>query len=232
MLLCKLSWLSGLAIVFIGVSVGAQKLTAFKDKVSVNVRQDVFLNWTLQINPGAEPLILCGTSTGGKDCSSPRIKDTLFVKRESKDKPRPSDEMTSKFAGRVNMIWQRQTISLSIRRIDLSDKGFYMCEVTRSSVTTRDKIFLKVIDPPRILTDLPKEIEKNEGDNLQLICSTTGKPKARVIWKRRDTVLNHTRQISPLNFSSLTYKDNREYKSIAENVGGREEKNSQNQCPV
>lgn len=71
------------------VSVGAQKLTAFKDKVSVNVRQDVFLNWTLQINPGAEPLILCGTSTGGKDGSTPRIKDALFVKRESKDKPRP-----------------------------------------------------------------------------------------------------------------------------------------------
>lgn len=223
MLPCKLAWLSGLAVIFIGVSVRAQKLTAVKDKVSVNVRQDVSLNWTLQINSGGKPFILCGTSTDGLD-EPLRIKDTLFFKREDQDKPRPYDGMPSKFSGRVNMIWQRQTISLSIQRVDLSDEGFYMCEVSTLFVTDREKIFLQVTDPPQILTVLPKEIKENERENLQLTCETAGRPKPRVTWKRGDTVLNQTRWISTLNFSPLTYKDHGEYKCIAENAGGREDK--------
>ena len=110
----------------------------------MNVRQDVSLNWTLQINSGGKPFILCGTSTDGLD-EPLRIKDTLFVKRGDQDKPRPYDGMPSKFSGRVNMIWQRQTISLSIQRVDLSDEGFYMCEVSTLFVTAREKIFLQVI---------------------------------------------------------------------------------------
>lgn len=43
------------------------------------------------------------------------------------------------------MIWQSQTISLSIKRVDLSDEGFYMCEVSTLFVTAREKISLEVI---------------------------------------------------------------------------------------
>lgn len=224
MLLCKLSWLSGVVIIFIGVSVRAQKLTAVRDKVSVNVRQDVSLNWTLEIKPGEESLILCGTSTSGLENSTPTLKDVLFVKGKFQDKPQPSDEMPSKFSGRVHMIWQSQTISLTIKRVDLSDKGFYMCEVSTLFVTAREKISLEVIDPPRITTVLPKEINKSEGQNLQLTCEANGRPKPRVSWKRGETVFNRTRQISSLNFSPLTYKDHGEYRCVAENAGGREEK--------
>lgn len=116
-----------------------------RDKVSVNVRQDVSLNWTLEIKPGEKLLIVCGTSTSGLEGSTPRLKDVLFVKRKFQDKPQPSDEMPSKFSGRVHMIWQSQTISLTIKRVDLSDEGFYMCEVSTLFVTAREKISLEVI---------------------------------------------------------------------------------------
>lgn len=111
----------------------------------MNVRQDVALNWTLQIKPGEKHRILCGTSTSGLDGSTPTMKETLFVKSRDEDTPRASPEMPQRFAGRVKLSRQSQFITLLIERVDLSDEGFYMCEVGTLFVTAREKIHLFVI---------------------------------------------------------------------------------------
>ena len=83
------------------------------------------------------------------------------------------------------------------------------------------------VDPPRIITPLPAELTWNEGDSRELTCSTDGKPKPRVTWKRDDSNVMQARQIAKLVFSSVTYKEAGLYKCLAENAGGRKEKQVQ-----
>ena len=117
---------------------------------------------------------------------------------------------------------------------EVSSQYFFICFFVQPWIFPTE--LLSFIDPPRITTVLPKEINKNEGQNLQLTCEANGRPKPRVSWKRGETVFNRTRQISSLNFSPLTYKDHGEYRCVAENAGGREEKkvkiNVQCKCSV
>ena len=83
------------------------------------------------------------------------------------------------------------------------------------------------LDPPRIITQLPVELTWNEGDSKELTCSTDGKPKPRVTWKRDDSIVMQARQIAKLVFPSVTYKEAGLYECLAENAGGRKQKQVQ-----
>lgn len=84
------------------------------------------------------------------------------------------------------------------------------------------------VDPPKILTELPEQLTWSEGDsNKELTCNTDGKPKPRVTWKKGNTVKKQARQIAKLDFPSVTYKDVGLYTCLAENVGGRKQKQVQ-----
>lgn len=83
------------------------------------------------------------------------------------------------------------------------------------------------VDPPRIITQLPAELTWNEGDSRELTCSTDGKPKPRVTWKRDDSIVMQARQIAKMVFSSVTYKEAGLYTCLAENAGGRKDKKVQ-----
>ncbi|XP_020629762.1 uncharacterized protein LOC110066853 [Orbicella faveolata] len=137
MLLCKLWWFLAVS----GVSVRALKLTAAEDKVSVNVRQNASLHWTFHINKGETYRILWATST--VDASgTPRMKDVLFSKTEKQATATPSSKMPPRYARRVKIL---PPATLFIQRVDLSDEGFYICEITTAFRAIRKAINLTVI---------------------------------------------------------------------------------------
>lgn len=83
------------------------------------------------------------------------------------------------------------------------------------------------VDPPQILSQLPEQLTWKEGDQKELTCNTGGKPKPRVTWKKDDRVIKQARQIAKLDFPSVTYKEAGLYKCLAENAGGRKQKQVQ-----
>lgn len=124
-----------------GVSVRALKLTAAEDKVSVNVRQNASLHWTFHINKGETYRILWATSTVDA-AGTPRMKDVLFSKTEKQAIATPSSKMPPRYARRVKIL---PPATLFIQRVDLSDEGFYICEITTAFRAIRKAINLSVI---------------------------------------------------------------------------------------
>ena len=105
--------------------------------VSVNVRQNVTLRWTYEISAGESYAILWGTSSEGTS-----IRDILLKKESAQATAEPVETIPVKYAGRVKIIHQA---SLFIARVDLSDEGFYICQINGAFVTLRKKINLTVI---------------------------------------------------------------------------------------
>ena len=81
-------------------------------------------------------------------------------------------------------------------------------------------------DPPRILPLLPSTEEWTEGEKRELACHTAGRPKPRVTWKKDDQILKQERKVAvtKLDFPSVTWRDAGLYVCLAENAGGRSQK--------
>ena len=112
-------------------------MSAGKEVVTVNVRQNVTLRWTYEISAGESYAILWGTSNEGTS-----IRDVLLKKKSAQATAEPVKTIPVKYAGRVKITHQA---SLFIARVDLSDEGFYICQLNGAFVTLRKKIKLTVI---------------------------------------------------------------------------------------
>lgn len=89
------------------------------------------------MSSGEEYTILWGTSSGGSS-----FGEVLFTKNERQATAQPSSKMPSKYAGRVKII---QQATLFIQRVDLSDEGFYICQINGQFVTLKKEINLIVL---------------------------------------------------------------------------------------
>lgn len=127
-------------------------MTASKDVVTVNVRQNVTLRWSYEIAAGESYDIWWGTSHGGTT-----IKDVLFRKSASQAVAQPSSAMPAKYVGRVKIVSQA---SLFIRRVDLSDEGFYVCQINGDFITLRKKINLTVIGMRKIIIIVLRGVQR------------------------------------------------------------------------
>ncbi|XP_068677246.1 receptor-type tyrosine-protein phosphatase S-like isoform X2 [Montipora foliosa] len=213
MLFCKVAWLY--AVASIGVAVRAFKLTARRNVITVNVRQNATLQWTYEVSPGETYQILWGKGDGD---GGKKMGDVLFRKRSSEPTAQPSPQMPAKYANRVKILGKA---SLFIQRVDLSDAGFYLCQINGDFVTLRKEINLTVIDPPRILTQLPSELTWIEGDTEELNCATDGKPKPKVTWRKDGREIKRGRRTAKIAFRSVSYKDEGLYQCAAKNIGGK-----------
>lgn len=213
MLFCKVAWLY--AVASIGVAVRAFKLTASRNVITVNVRQNVTLQWTYEVSPGERYQILWGKGDGD---GGKKMGDVLFRKRSSQPTAQPSPQMPAKYANRVKILGKA---SLFIQQVDLSDAGFYLCQINGDFVTLRKEINLTVIDPPRILTQLPSELTWIEGNPQELNCATDGKPKPKVTWRKDGREIKRGRRTAKIAFRSVSYKDEGLYQCVAKNIGGK-----------
>lgn len=208
MLFFKVAWL--LALATIGVAVRAFRLIAIKNVITVNVRENVTLRWTYEVSRGERYTITWGTRS-----------DLLFTQRSWQKTAEPSPKMPTKYANRVKIVGKA---SLFIQRVDLSDDGFYNCHIQGDFVSTSKDINLTVIDPPRILTQLPLELTWIEGNRQELNCDADGKPKPGVTWHKDGSVIKSGHRRATLELTSVSYKDEGSYKCVAKNIGGKKEK--------
>lgn len=73
---------------------------------------------------------------------------------------------------------------------------------------------------------LPQTEEWTEGEKRELACHTAGRPKPKVTWKKGDQILKQERKVAvtKLDFPSVTWRDAGSYVCLAENAGGRSQK--------
>uniref|UniRef100_A0AAY4AZW1 Ig-like domain-containing protein n=1 Tax=Denticeps clupeoides TaxID=299321 RepID=A0AAY4AZW1_9TELE len=84
---------------------------------------------------------------------------------------------------RVSLVTLNQEeFSIKIENVDMTDEGQYICAVQTSSKPRTTSVHIIVQVPPKIMS-LSKDIVVNEGSNVTLMCSASGKPEPSVTWK-------------------------------------------------
>ncbi|XP_015012792.2 lachesin [Drosophila erecta] len=80
------------------------------------------------------------------------------------------------------------TWKLHISRVQINDSGSYMCQVNTDPMKSLSG-YLDVVVPPDILNHPehnPEEGVCQEGGSIALICSVTGVPRPKVLWRREE----------------------------------------------
>lgn len=126
----------------LGVAVSAFRLTKRQDVVKVNVRQNASLQWNYEVDAGESYSIVWGTSQDGVN-----VQHKLYTRIKGQTALR-SAKIPTKFVDRVKIIKQA---TLFIQRVDLSDEGYYMCQISGEFLTNREPIRLEVIGECKIL---------------------------------------------------------------------------------
>ncbi|XP_055940336.1 lachesin-like isoform X3 [Argiope bruennichi] len=75
---------------------------------------------------------------------------------------------------------------LHIKNLDVSDRGFYMCQINTEPMIS-EKGYLDVTVPPSIVEeDTSTDITVDERSKVSMRCKAAGYPQPRVIWRRED----------------------------------------------
>ncbi|XP_036706923.1 immunoglobulin superfamily member 10 [Balaenoptera musculus] len=73
--------------------------------------------------------------------------------------------------------------TLSIQRVDIQDRGQYLCSAANPLGTDRLHVTLSVVSyPPRILERHTKEITAHSGSTVELKCRAEGRPSPTISW--------------------------------------------------
>uniref|UniRef100_A0A8C3X574 Immunoglobulin superfamily member 10 n=1 Tax=Catagonus wagneri TaxID=51154 RepID=A0A8C3X574_9CETA len=73
--------------------------------------------------------------------------------------------------------------TLSIQRVDIQDRGQYLCSASNTFGTDRLHVTLSVVSyPPRILERRTKEITVHSGSTVKVKCRVEGRPSPTISW--------------------------------------------------
>ncbi|XP_063060221.1 neurotrimin [Engraulis encrasicolus] len=75
-----------------------------------------------------------------------------------------------------------EEFTIKIENVDFADEGQYICAVQTRSKATTTSVHVIVMVPPKI-SGLSDSLVVNEGANVSLVCSASGKPEPSVSWK-------------------------------------------------
>uniref|UniRef100_A0A3P8VGD5 Neuronal growth regulator 1 n=1 Tax=Cynoglossus semilaevis TaxID=244447 RepID=A0A3P8VGD5_CYNSE len=82
----------------------------------------------------------------------------------------------------VSNIADKHEYSLQIQRVDVSDDGQYTCSI-QSERNPRPKLLNLIVKVPPKIYDISSDITVNEGSNVSLICTASGKPEPAISWR-------------------------------------------------
>uniref|UniRef100_G1QTH3 Immunoglobulin superfamily member 10 n=1 Tax=Nomascus leucogenys TaxID=61853 RepID=G1QTH3_NOMLE len=123
--------------------------------------------------------------------------------------------------------------TLSIQRVEIQDRGQYLCSASNLFGTDHLHVTLSVVSyPPRILERHTKEITVHSGSTVELKCRAEGRPSPIVTWiLANQTVVSESSQGSrqamvmvdgTLVIHNLSIYDRGFYKCVASNPGGQD----------
>lgn len=76
--------------------------------------------------------------------------------------------------------------SLHIKSVEVSDRGFYMCQINTEPMISQEG-YLDVTVPPSIIEDTTStDLTVDERSRVSLRCKADGYPTPRVTWRRED----------------------------------------------
>ncbi|XP_008519210.2 immunoglobulin superfamily member 10 [Equus przewalskii] len=123
--------------------------------------------------------------------------------------------------------------TLSIQRVEIQDRGQYLCSASNPFGTDRLHVTLSVVSyPPRILERRTKEITVHSGSTVELTCRAEGRPSPTVSWVlANQTVVSESSEGNgqalvtsdgTLVIHNLSIYDRGFYKCLASNSAGQD----------
>ncbi|KAG8511466.1 Immunoglobulin superfamily member 10, partial [Galemys pyrenaicus] len=124
--------------------------------------------------------------------------------------------------------------TLSIRRVDIQDRGQYLCSASNQFGTDHLYVTLSVVSyPPRILESQTKQITAFSGSTVELKCRAEGRPMPKISWiLANQTVVSESSQggrgsalvtsDGTLLIHNLSVYDRGFYKCMASNPAGKD----------
>eukprot|EP00071_Canis_lupus_P051258 XP_534308.3 immunoglobulin superfamily member 10 isoform X1 [Canis lupus familiaris] len=123
--------------------------------------------------------------------------------------------------------------TLSIQRVDVQDRGQYLCSASNPLGTDRLHVTLSVVSyPPRILERRTKEITVHSGSTVELKCRAEGRPSPTISWVlANQTVVSESSEGNrqalvtsdgTLVLHNLSIYDRGFYKCMASNSAGQD----------
>ncbi|KAL2804546.1 immunoglobulin superfamily member 10 isoform 1 precursor [Daubentonia madagascariensis] len=123
--------------------------------------------------------------------------------------------------------------TLSIQRVDIQDRGQYLCSASNPFGMDRLHVTLSVVSyPPRILERRTKEITAHSGSTVELKCRAEGRPSPTISWiLANQTVVAESSQGNgqalvtsdgTLVIHNLSVYDRGFYKCMASNPAGQD----------
>uniref|UniRef100_A0A8C5C9F0 Neuronal growth regulator 1 n=1 Tax=Gadus morhua TaxID=8049 RepID=A0A8C5C9F0_GADMO len=82
----------------------------------------------------------------------------------------------------VSSVADKHEYSLQIQKVDVTDDGQYTCSI-QSERNLRPKHLNLVVKVPPKIYDISADITVNEGSNVSLICTASGKPEPSISWR-------------------------------------------------
>ncbi|XP_062412087.1 neuronal growth regulator 1 isoform X1 [Sardina pilchardus] len=116
----------------------------------------------------------------------------------------------------VTSVGDKHEYSLQIQKVDVTDDGPYTCSIQSKRNIQPKNIQLTVRVPPKIY-DISSDITVNEGSNISLLCTASGKPEPTISWRHITPLAKKQESGEYLNITGITRDQAGDYECGAGN---------------
>ncbi|XP_077054585.1 neuronal growth regulator 1 isoform X2 [Siphateles boraxobius] len=116
----------------------------------------------------------------------------------------------------VSNVGDKHEYSLQIQKVDVTDEGLYTCSI-QSERNLRPKLIQLIVKVPPKIYDISSDITVNEGSNVSLICTASGKPEPKISWRHITPSARKYESGEYLNITGITRDQAGDYECGAEN---------------